>query len=206
MSAPDEKDLELLTDEELCAAAGEDPGAMDLLLHRYKDAVRAKAQLYFMMGGDRDDIIQEGMTGLFKAVTSFDPSRGASFRTYADICINRHIINAIKAAGRRKYSPLNNAYSLDRPVSEDAPEQTLGETLAAGLESNPEAAAILGEMTELIMSPDSRLFSPLERQVLQGLYEGLDYRRISVWLARSPKSIDNAIQRIRKKLKAFFSE
>ncbi|MBR0138684.1 MAG: sigma-70 family RNA polymerase sigma factor [Firmicutes bacterium] len=195
-----------LSDEELAARAPEDPDAMDLLLHCYKDAVRAKAQLYFMMGGDRDDIIQEGMTGLFRAATSYDPSKGASFKTYADVCINRHIINAIKVAGRRKYSPLNTAYSLDRPVSDDSPGQTLGETLAAGMDSNPEASAILSEMTELIMAPDSRLFSSLERQVLQGLYEGLNYRQISVWLAKSPKQVDNAMQRIRKKLRAFFSE
>ncbi len=198
--------LDELSDEELAARAASDADAMDLLLHRYKDAVRAKAQLYFMMGGDRDDIIQEGMTGLFRAATSYDPAKGASFKTYADVCINRHIINAIKVAGRRKYSPLNTAYSLDRPVSDDSPGQTLGETLAAGMESNPEASAILSEMTELIMAPDSRLFSSLERQVLQGLYEGLNYRQISVWLAKSPKQVDNAMQRIRKKLRAFFSE
>ncbi len=198
--------LDELSDEELAGRAASDADAMDLLLHRYKDTVRAKAQLYFMMGGDRDDIIQEGMTGLFRAATSYDPSKGASFKTYADVCINRHIINAIKVAGRRKYSPLNTAYSLDRPVSDDSPGQTLGETLAAGMESNPEASAILSEMTELIMAPDSRLFSSLERQVLQGLYEGLNYRQISVWLAKSPKQVDNAMQRIRKKLRAFFSE
>lgn len=205
MSA-EEKVFANLTDEELAAAAADDPDAMDLLLHRYKDAVRSKAQLYFMMGGDRDDIIQEGMTGLFKAARSYDPSRGASFKTYADVCINRHIINAIKLAGRKKYSPLNTAYSLDRPVSEEDPGQTLGETLAAGIESNPEAAAILQEMTGLIMAPGSRLFSPFEKQVLKGLLEGRNYRQIAEDLGRAPKAVDNAIQRIRKKLGAFFSD
>ncbi len=201
-------ELERLTDEDLVTMArGGSVRAAESLLSRYKDMVRAKAHLYFMLGGDTEDVVQEGMIGLLSAIDGYDASRGSAFRTFADLCVNRQMINAVKAAGRRKHEPLNNAISLDKSIGEDEErETTLGATLTAGVDTDPEAQVLLREMAELLLSADSDFFKGLEREVLDGLIRGDDYRTIAKKLGRSPKSIDNAIQRIRAKLKLFFAQ
>ena len=173
------------------------------LLEEYKDLVKSKASLYFMLGGEKEDIVQEGMIGLYKAIQSYDDTKGASFKTFAELCISRQIITAIKSSNRKKYVPLNTAVSFDKPVNEDADAQTLGETLAAGTDTDPETIALLNEMTELFLSPDAKILSASEREVLEALIQGEDYQSIAKKLGKSPKQIDNTIQRIRTKVKKF---
>ncbi len=176
------------------------------LLEEYRDLVKAKAHLYYMLGGDIEDIIQEGMIGLYKAIQSYDETKGASFKTFADICVNRQIITAIKTANRRKNVPLNTSVSFDRPVSDEPDALTLGETLAAGSDTDPETLALLEEISGLLLEKDSKFFSPLEYSVFSLMLEGKDYRTIAGELGKTPKSIDNAIQRIRLKLRQFFED
>lgn len=171
------------------------------LLEKHRDLVKTKAHLYFMLGGDIEDIIQEGMIGLYKAIKSFDASKGASFRTFADICITRQMISAVKAATRKKNSPLNSALSFDIALSEGEGGTTLSETLAAGTDSDPETLTLVHEMTELLLAPGAKILSKSEREVLSLLMEAKDYREIASELDKTPKQIDNAIQRIRGKIK-----
>ncbi|MBQ4506393.1 MAG: sigma-70 family RNA polymerase sigma factor [Firmicutes bacterium] len=195
-------ELKELTDEQLWerASSGERE-AEDELYSRYKESVRVKARLYFMLGAEHDDIVQEGMIGLFKAIRSYDPSRGASFATYAELCINTRIISAVKSASRNKYKPLNEAFSLDLPIGpEDEEERTLGDMIAAGPDSDPEATYLSLELEKLI-GPESKSFSGFEREVLTALLEGGDYRSIAESMGKTPKQIDNAMQRIRSKIK-----
>lgn len=175
-------------------ARGGNADAADVLLARYKDTVRLKAKKYFMLGGDQDDIIQEGMIGLFKAVQTFDPEGGASFKTYMTICVHNQILNAVEAAATRRHAPLNSSTPLDELTG--VPED---------LGSDPEEQAIFAEAMGLILSDDSKLLSPLEKQVARMLADGKNYREIADALGRSPKSVDNTIQRIRRKLKDFFN-
>ncbi len=174
------------------------------LLEEYKDLVKAKAGLYFMLGADKEDIVQEGMIGLYKAIQNYDESKGTSFKTFADLCINRQIITAIKSSNRKKYSALNTAVSLDKPIGGEEDAQTLGESLAAGADTDPETIALLNEMTELLLAPEAKILSNAEREVLELLLQGGDYQSIAKYLGKSPKQIDNTIQRIRAKLKKFF--
>ncbi len=193
-----------VTDEELAVLVSSgDAEAGELLIKRYKDKVRAKAGLYFMLGADREDVVQEGMIGLFKAVRAYDPERGASFSTFAEHCISAQILKAVRAAGRLKHAPLNNAVSLHRPA-DGGDGQTLADTLAAGFDADPEELAVLAEAERAIGDEKSGLLSALERQVFSALREGKGYRQIAEELGRPPKSVDNAIQRIRNKIRSLF--
>jgi len=178
----------------------------EALIEEYRDMVKAKAHLYFMLGGDIEDIIQEGMIGLYKAIQSFDESKGASFKTFADLCVSRQIISAIKASNRKKYAPLNTAVSFDKPISDEEGAPTLGETLAAGSDTDPETIALLSEMTELLLSPDVKILSKMEQEVLGYLISGHDYQSIAKAMGKTPKQIDNSIQRIRAKLTMFLED
>ena len=197
-----------LTDEELLALIREgDTAAMDVLMDRYKELARSKAGSMFILGGDRDDLIQEGMIGLFKAIRDYDPSREASFPTFAALCVSRQIYTAVQADGRSKHLPLNMAVSLDAAAgSRDGADgskvrQALGEMISAPDNDNPEQRVIDRESVRLMFDRIEQNLSPMEQEVL-GLYlTGMDYREIAAVLARSPKSIDNALQRIRRKLK-----
>ena len=173
---------------------------MEAVLEEYKEVVRAKAGLYFMLGAEKEDLIQEGMIGLVKAYNTYDPSKGASFSTYAELCINRQLINAVKASGRQKNAPLNLAVSLDKPAGSEEDGPSLGEMLVAGYDSDPEDQIIFEELMELLVSPEKKFLSPLEHKVLNLLLEGQKYREIADSLGKSPKQIDNAIQRIRAKI------
>lgn len=193
-----EKQYEALTDEELIEKlrAGES-GVMDFLLEKYKYLVRKKANAVFLLGGDTDDLVQEGMIGLFKAVRDFDRSQG-SFYYFADLCIGRQIYHAIEAAIRKKHGPLNSYISL----SEDASD-TSGVPLAESIswrEDNPEQILIERENVEQFLEEIRSNLSPLEQKVLTDYLDGMNYRQIAEKWNKPEKSIDNALQRIKSKV------
>ena len=200
-----EENYDKLTVEELVelSSAG-DKGATEYLLSRYKNTVRSKARMYFLVGADRDDIVQEGMIGLFKAIRDFDNTKLSSFKSFAELCIRRQIITAVKTATRKKHLPLNNYISLSRPVYDDENDRMLLDLLTdINKESDPEALFIWKENAAIIGEKMNEVLSKLEREVL-GLYlEGKSYQEIAKILNRPPKSIDNALQRIKKKLEKY---
>ena len=190
------------TDEKLIALlrAG-DVRAEDALYARYKQMVRSKARTYFLVGADREDIIQEGMIGLYKAVCDFSPDRQASFRSFAAICITRQIISAIKSATRKKHIPLNSYVSLNRSVYDDGGERTLIDVLASGAYiSDPEEMLIGRENFDTVARGIEDSLTPLEKNALDLYLQGYSYQQIAEALGKSTKCVDNAIQRVKKKL------
>ena len=193
-----------LSDEKLVLLAqGGDDNAEEYLIRKYKDVVRSKAHLYFMVGADSEDIVQEGMIGIFKAIRSYNKSKQASFHTFAEICINRQIITAIKRATRLKHSPLNTSVSLSKPLSETEPDTTLEETLSASSNTDPEALFLLKEDMGYIEGNGAEIFSDLELSVWNEYLKGKSYLQIAEITGRSPKAIDNAIQRTKRKLELY---
>lgn len=192
-----------LLDEELVekAQTGDDE-AEEALIRKYKEVIRTKAHLYFMVGADSEDVVQEGTIGLFKAIRSYEQEKAASFRTYADVCINRQILSAVKHATRLKYSPLNTSVSLYSDDFSDNNDMSIAEWLASGTEDDPEAILIMKEKMALIEKEGKNFFSDMENKVLSEFLQGKTYTQIGQNLGKSSKSIDNAIQRIRKKLEA----
>lgn len=192
-----------LTDEELIALFRDgDQEAMEKLLNKYKEMVLRKAKSMFILGGDSDDLIQEGMLGLFKAVRDYDCGRDASFRTFAQLCVTRQLYTAVKASSRKKHLPLNTAISLSRPVREDGEEdEEFLDCLEADASSNPEVYLIGQEEIERLEEKIEKELSPLEKQVLELHLTGMGYVEIAHVLNRDEKSTDNALQRIRTKLK-----
>lgn len=176
--------------------------AIDFLFNKYKNLVRKKAKAMFIVGGDNDDLIQEGMIGLYKAIRDYDESKDASFRTFSSMCINRQMCTAVTTSNRKKHSPLNEYISLDMPVqSEKAEESTrLSDMLYSAVEQSPEEIFIDKESTDFIESKIGNVLSSYERQVLLLQMEGLDYVKIAEKLGKTAKSVDNALQRIRNKL------
>lgn len=200
---PYEENYEALSDEELVelSSAG-DKNATEYLLSRYKNTVRSKARMYFLVGADRDDIVQEGMIGLFKAIRDFDNSKLASFKSFAELCVRRQIITAVKAATRKKHLPLNNYISLSKPVFDDDSDGTLEDFLSE-LKADPEELFIWKENAAIIGEKMQEVLSKLEREVLSMYLEGKSYQEIAKIMNRPPKSIDNALQRIKKKLEKY---
>ena len=194
---------EELTDEELIALFRDgDQDAMEKLLNKYKEMVLGKARSMYILGGDSDDLIQEGMLGLFKAVRDYDCGRDASFRTFAQLCVTRQLYTAVKASSRKKHLPLNTAISLSRPVREDGEEEEeFLDCLEADASSNPEVYLIGQEEMERLEEKIERELSPFEKQVLELHLTGMGYVEIAHVLNRDEKSTDNALQRIRTKLK-----
>ena len=180
-----------------------DKNATEHLLSRYKNTVRTKARMYFLVGADRDDIVQEGMIGLFKAIRDFDNSKLASFKSFAELCIRRQIITAVKAATRKKHLPLNNYVSLSKPVYDDENEYALVNLVAELRESDPEELFIGKENAAFLGRKMNEVLSALEREVLDMYLKGKSYQEIAKIMNRPPKSIDNALQRIRKKLEKY---
>lgn len=199
-------DLTVLSDEELVARShAGDELADEELIERYKNTVRLKTRPYFLMGADREDLIQEGMIGLFKAIRDYSQSHEASFRSFADMCIHRQIITAIKRAARKKHGPLNTYISIYR--SEDEPdERPLVDTIASSRVDNPEDMLISRESYEGVEDMLRGMLTPLERQVLDLFLSGLSYQEISQKLGRGTKTVDNALQRIKKKLEAYLDK
>ncbi len=192
--------FEGLTDEELvtCFRRGDD-SAMDYIMNKYKKMVRNKAKALYLMGGDEDDLIQEGMIGLFKAVMDFKVDREASFSTFAGLCISRQMYSAVEAALRKKHQPLNSYISF-YDENEAAGAAGAVEIGLSSEEDNPEVVLIARENEEIIRQSIADILSPMENEVMNLFLEGLDYREIAARLSKSPKSVDNALQRIKNKL------
>jgi RNA polymerase sporulation-specific sigma factor len=198
------KQYELLSDEELVCRAqhGGDRRACECLLHRYRNLVRAKVRSYFLIGAERDDLLQIGMIGLWEAVTDFRPQRHTSFACFAKVCIQRQMISAVKAATRQKHVPLNTRVSLETTANGDQGDRTLAELLPARPDGDP-AAVVLGIEAERTLQDALRSrLSPLEWHVLSGYRAGRSYREIAERMGRKVKSVDNALSRIRHKLQA----
>ena len=192
-----------MTDEELVASAQEgNLEAEEFLIRKYKELVRSRSQFYFIIGADGDDVVQEGMIGLFKAIQSYSADKEASFRTFAELCVNRQIITAIKSASRRKHEPLNESVSLSDPVSEDENSMTIAEVLRAGKDMDPEEELLAKDLLKMLSGAEQNIFSAFEMQVWNEYLRGKNYREIAVILDRSPKAVDNAIQRTKKKIMA----
>ena len=192
-----------MTDEVLAglAQAG-DREAEDILIRRYVEMIRGKAHLYFIVGADSEDVIQEGMIGLFKAIHDYSGNREATFKTFAELCINRQILTAVKTASRRKHQPLNDSVSLSTPVDETG-GGTLEESLGGDMASNPEAVFMENTLSSLLTDENSTLFSSMERRVLKEYLAGKKYPDIAKLLGKSYKAVDNAMQRIRKKINEY---
>lgn len=194
-----------MTDEVLAglAQAG-DREAEDILIRRYVELIRGKAHLYFIVGADSEDVIQEGMIGLFKAIHDYSEDRDASFKTFAELCINRQILTAVKTASRLKHQPLNNSVSLSTPVDETG-GGTLEESLGGDMASNPEVVFMENTLSSLLTDEDSSLFSSMERRVLKEYLAGKKYPEIAQSLGKSYKAVDNAMQRIRRKINEYIN-
>jgi len=199
--------FEDLADEEIVAFARDgDAIALEYLIHKYKNFVRAKARSYFLIGADREDIIQEGMIGLYKAIRDFRADKLASFRAFAELCITRQIITAIKTATRQKHIPLNSYVSLNKPLYDDESDRTLEDVLAGNKVTDPEELVISREEFLDIESKMSEFLSDLEWSVLMLYLEGKSYQEIAEQLSRHVKSIDNALQRVKRKLERYLEK
>ncbi|MDL2257932.1 RNA polymerase sporulation sigma factor SigH [Eubacteriales bacterium OttesenSCG-928-K08] len=192
-----------MTDEELITASwAGDVAAEDFLYEKYKPFIRSRARSYFLIGADREDIIQEGMIGLYKAIRDYNPEKISSFRNFAEICVTRQMITAIKAATRQKHMPLNSYVSLNKPLFSEEPERTLIDVLTMARVSDPEETVISQETYEAIAQRLKDSLSPFERKTLALYLEGLSYAEIAEQLGRQPKAVDNALQRIRHKMES----
>lgn len=168
---------------------------LDYLMEKYKNMVRKKARAMFLIGGDNDDLIQEGMIGLFKAVRDYQPEKEASFQTFARICVDRQIYNAIQNSNRQKHQPLNSYISLSQEDGEN--EEHLPDMWV----ENPESIIIDQENVRDLEQEITCTLSPMENQVLDYYLDGNGYTEIAKIMGKTPKSIDNALQRIRGKIK-----
>ena len=194
-----------MTDEEIVRIAQEehDVKAADYIVNKYRNFVKSKPRAYFLVGADRDDIIQEGMIGLYKATRDFRGDKLSSFRAFAELCITRQIITAIKTATRQKHLPLNSYVSLNKPVYEDESDRTLQDILSGIRVSDPEELVISREEFNDIELKMNEILSDLEWQVLTAYLDGKSYNEMSRQLHRHVKSIDNALQRVKRKLEHY---
>lgn len=191
------EDYSQCTDEELISRIRQEEGQLvDVILAKYKPLVRKRANALYMMGGDTDDLIQEGMIGLFKAVRDYEPEKGASFYHFADLCIARQMYTAVEASNRKKHAPLNSYISFYEDSGEGG---SLAEVLMASEDKNPEELLIDRENFRQKLETFSGSLSKMEKQVFDYMLDGLNYRQIAEKMNRSPKAIDNAIQRLRSK-------
>lgn len=185
----------------MVAAQLGDQGASCELVKRYKGLIRFKARSYYLAGADRDDIIQEGMIGLFKAIRDYDPSRQASFHSFAELCVTRQMITAVKSATRRKHLPLNGYVSLSRPATSDEDgERLLSDILAAKEVCDPAEIVIGAWETNFIRDGVVESLSEFEMQVLRLYTKGCSYQEIAERLGRHAKAVDNALQRVKRKM------
>lgn len=199
--------LHILTDEQLVRMAQEgSETAEEILIEKYKGLVKNKAKTYYITGADSEDVVQEGMIGLFKAIRSFDVSKQTAFKTFADTCVNSQIISAIKKANRKRHKPLNESVSLNKEVDDGTQDISVGDILQASMDNDPEALLLLQEVVDYLKTYDSGLFSKFEREVWIEKLKGKNYMEIAEHLGRSPKSVDNALQRIKKKIVAYLEK
>ncbi|NLH45946.1 MAG: RNA polymerase sporulation sigma factor SigH [Acholeplasmataceae bacterium] len=199
--------FENMTDEEVVMVAKQDENllAQEYLLYKYRNFVRAKARSYFLIGAEREDIIQEGMIGLFKAIRDFRNDKLSSFRAFAELCVTRQIITAIKTATRQKHIPLNSYVSLNKPIYEEDSDRTLLDVISGATVANPEEMVISREEFLDIENKMNNILSDLEWKVLMSYLDGKSYQEIAVDLDRHIKSIDNALQRVKRKLEKYLN-
>lgn len=209
MRANAQRDLygcfENMTDEEVVIDAKDNDNtvALEYLINKYRNFVRAKARSYFLIGADREDIIQEGMIGLYKAIRDFRNDKLSSFRAFAELCVTRQIITAIKTATRQKHIPLNSYVSLNKPIYDEDSDRTLLDVLSGSKISDPEELVISREEFVDIEEKMGEILSDLEWKVLMSYLDGKSYQEIAVELDRHVKSIDNALQRVKRKLERY---
>ena len=200
-------EFENLTDEDVILRIKSDEGraALDYLINKYRNFVRAKARSYFLIGADREDIIQEGMIGLYKAIRDFRNDKLSSFRAFAELCVTRQIITAIKTATRQKHIPLNSYVSLNKPIYDEDSERTLLDVLSGACIADPEELVISREEFIDIEAKMEEILSDLEWRVLMSYLDGKSYQEIASDLHRRVKSIDNALQRVKRKLEKYMA-
>jgi RNA polymerase sporulation-specific sigma factor len=180
-----------------------DAEALEFLINKYRNFVRAKARSYFLIGAEREDIVQEGMIGLYKSIRDFKGDKLASFKAFAELCITRQIITAIKTATRQKHIPLNSYVSLDKPIYDEDSDRTLLDVICGSSVCDPEEMIINQEEFYGLEDKMSEILSDLERKVLMLYLDGRSYQEIAVDLDRHVKSIDNALQRVKRKLERY---
>lgn len=197
--------LEVESDEHLLLSAQQgNDSAIEHLLERYKNLVRAKARSYFIIGADHEDLIQEGMIGLYKAIRDFREGRQASFRFFAELCVTRQMITAIKTASRQKHTPLNTYISLEKPIyQEEEVSRTLSDSITSLKMVDPADLLVSGEETMIMYSGFGEILSDLECRVLKRYLDGKSYEEIAAELGCHTKSVDNALQRVKRKVEMF---
>ena len=194
----------ILTDEEMVKMAQEGSvTAEEYLIKKYKDLVKKKSSTYFIVGGDKEDVIQEGMIGIFKAIRGFDEEKEASFKTFAEICINRQIISAIRNSNLQKHQILNESISLSSDNDPEGEQKTLEERLPSNKSDDPETLMLMKEIGQYLKEESHEIFSSLEQKVWDRMLQGKTYQEIAAELDKAPKAIDNAMQRIKKKIYAY---
>lgn len=205
--SPEFDKYEAMEDEVIIEAyRNGDVYAQEYLITKYKNFVRSKARSYFLIGADKEDIIQEGMIGLYKAIRDFRDDKQSSFRAFADLCITRQIITAIKTATRQKHIPLNSYVSLNKPIYDEESDRTLLDVISGLRIADPEEIVINQEQMEDIESQMDHILSSLELEVLNLYLEGKSYQEIAEHLDRHVKSIDNALQRVKRKLGKYLDD
>jgi RNA polymerase sporulation-specific sigma factor len=196
-----------MTDEEIIySIRANDNKALEYIINKYRNFVRAKARTYFLIGADREDIIQEGMIGLYKAVRDFRPDKPASFKAFAELCITRQIITAIKTATRQKHIPLNRYISLNKPIFDEESDRTMFDIVGKDSTTDPEEMLINREEYSGMEDKMGEILSGLELEVLSLYLDGRSYQEIAVDLDRHVKSIDNALQRVKRKLEKYLED
>lgn len=197
-------EYDFISDEEIVEIfRGGDSGALEYLINKYRNFVRAKARSYFLIGADREDIVQEGMIGLYKAIRDFKGDKLSSFKAFAELCITRQIITAIKTATRQKHIPLNSYVSLDKPIYDEDSDRTLMDVICGTQVLDPEELIINQEEFIGLEDKMAEILSDLERKVLMLYLDGRSYQEIAEDLKRHVKSIDNALQRVKRKLERY---
>lgn len=201
-SVKEKVDLHELEDTQLVARARSgDDRCIEILLARYRNFARSKARSYFLAGSDKEDVVQEGMIGLFKAIRDFAEETGTPFRAFAELCISRQILTAIKTANRQKHQPLNSSVSLDAPAyGDDQSDRTVGDNFVGPQTHDPVELVISAEEIEAIRDTMKENLTELEGDVLRLYMDGKSYEEIAGVLGNHVKSIDNALQRIKRKL------
>lgn len=193
-----------LSDKELVLKAQTgDLDAEETLMRKYKETVRIKAKMYYMAGADEDDVVQEGMIGLLKAIRQYDPEKEASFGTFASLCITRQIISAIRSADRDKHKALNTSVSLSDPLKTEHDDITVEDTLRTDMAEEPETLLVIKDIVNYILHNGDNILSELEMEVLNEVLKGRTHDEIAEKLGKNIKSIDNAMQRTKKKIEGY---
>ncbi len=196
-----------LSDEQVVELAQKgDDYAFEYMIERFKPLVRNRARSYFLIGADQEDLIQEGTIGLFKAIRDFDPGKLVSFRGFADLCVVRQLITAIKTATRQKHGPLNTYISLNKPIFNEESDRSLIDVMVSNNSQNPEDMMISQENIKSLKNQVEKRLSAFEQKVLSLYLEGISYQEIAQALNKESKSIDNALQRVKKKLEGSIDE